>query len=93
VANSTAFSLSMGSAPGRPMQTGTDVGIGLSAELVGATAEDLGGGEQLDVHFKPDHGLIFGQDFWRESGSGAHSQILARLTKPGRHGAKRYNPH
>ena len=38
-----------------------DIGIGRGAEVVGAAAEGLGRGEQLDVHFEPDDGLVFGQ--------------------------------
>ena len=42
-----------------------DVGVGRRAEMIGATAEGLGSGEQLHVDFESDDGLVLGQDFGR----------------------------
>ena len=72
VANSTALALSTGSAPGRPRQTGQMLVFGAEPKLVGATAEGLGGGEQLHVDFESDDGLVLGQDFRRQTSSGGH---------------------
>ena len=47
-----------------------DVGVGGRAELIGATAEGLGGGEQLHVHLEAYDGLVLGHDFRRKSGGG-----------------------
>ena len=41
---------------------GADIGVGSGAELVGATAECLGGGEQLDVDLESYDGLVLGQN-------------------------------
>jgi len=40
-----------------------DVGIGLRAEVIGATAKGLGGGEQLHMDLETDDGLVLGQEF------------------------------
>jgi hypothetical protein len=40
-----------------------DVGVGRSAEFVGAAAEGLGLGEELDVDLETDDRLVFGADF------------------------------
>ena len=45
--------------------------------MVGATAEGLGGSEELYVDFESDNGLVLGQDF-RSEGCGGHIGILAR---------------
>ena len=45
-----------------------DVGVGRRAEMIGATAEGLGRGEQLHVDLEADDGLVFGHDFRRKSG-------------------------
>src|SRR5262249_14741463 len=41
----------------KPEAHGTDERVGLGAKTVGAGAEELALGAQLDVHFEPDHGL------------------------------------
>ena len=50
--------LRTGSAPGRPRQTGQTFVFGRRAELVGAAAEGFRLGEELDVDFEPDDGLV-----------------------------------
>ena len=45
-----------------------DIGVGSRAELIGATAEGLGRGEQLHVDLEADDWLVFGHDFRRKSG-------------------------
>src|ERR1035441_4128591 len=49
-----------------------DVGVWRGAEVIGAAAEGLGGGEQLHVDFESDDGLVLGQDFRGQTGSGRH---------------------
>ena len=49
-----------------------DVGVGRGAEMIGAAAKGLGGGEQLHVDFESDDGLVLGQDFRGQTGSGRH---------------------
>ena len=48
-----------------------DVGVGRRAEVIGAAAEGLGRGQQLDVNFESDDGLVLGQELGREC-SGGH---------------------
>jgi hypothetical protein len=38
--------------------------------MVDAAAEGLGGGEQLNMNFESNDGLVFGQDFSGECGGG-----------------------
>ena len=57
MASSTACPLSTGSEPGRPSETGSDVGVGLVPEVVRGAREHLGGGGQLGVDLEPDHRL------------------------------------
>ena len=45
-----------------------DIRVGGRAEVVGATAKGLGRGEQLDVDFETNDGLVLGQDFRSERG-------------------------
>ncbi len=45
---------------------GADVSVRRIAEPRGAAAEDLRFGEELDVDFKTDDGLVFRQDFGRD---------------------------
>ena len=50
---------------GQPQADRADVGVRRRAEVIGATAEGLGGGEQLHVDFESDDGLVLGQNFRR----------------------------
>ncbi len=52
----------------QPQAHRADVGVGRRAEVIGATAEGLGGGEQLHVDLEADDGLVLGQDFRRKRG-------------------------
>ena len=63
-----------GQGSGQAEAGGADVGVGLAAVLVHAAAEGFGLGEELHVDFKPDDGLVFGQDFWRDRG-GDHGSL------------------
>jgi hypothetical protein len=51
-----------GQGAGKPEAHRADVGVGLVAEAVPAGAEDLGRGQELDVHLQADHGLEPGED-------------------------------
>ena len=57
---------------GQPEADRADVGVGRGAEVVGAAAEGLGGGQQLHVDFESDDGLVLGQNFRGQTGSGGH---------------------
>ena len=78
VANSTALAFSTGKRPRQPQADRADVGVRRRAEVIGATAKGLGGGEQLHVDFEPDHGLVLGQNIGRERGGRHIELILAR---------------
>ena len=57
-------------------------GVGLGAELVGAAAEHLGGGRQLDVHLQAEHRLV------------AHEHVVVvEQLRPGRMGSARSRSH
>ena len=62
---------------GQPQAHRADVGVGRRAKVVGATAEGLGGGEQLHVDFESDHGLVLGQDFRRQQQRRAYLNFIA----------------
>ncbi len=56
-----------------------DVGVRARAEVVGAAAEGLGRGEELDVDFESDDGFVLGQNVGGKAGCGAHAAFsLAR---------------
>ncbi len=65
---------------GQPQADRADVGVGRRAKMIGATAKSLGRGEQLDVDFESNDGLVLGQDFRSESSG--HIEILARHDFP-----------
>ena len=44
---------------GQSQAYGADVGIRRRAKLCGAAAKNLGLRQKLDVHFQPDHRLVF----------------------------------
>ena len=41
--------------------------LGVAAEAVDAAAEGFGLGEELDVNFESDDGLVFGENLRREA--------------------------
>ena len=47
---------------------GTNIGVGRIAEMSGAGAEDLGRGQELDVHLQPDDRLVLGARGYGNSG-------------------------
>ena len=47
---------------GQPQAHRAHLGVGLGAELVGAPAEHLGRGRQLDVDLHAQHGVVAGDD-------------------------------
>ena len=61
-----------GQGSGQAEASGTDVGIRRGAEAVGAAAECLGLGEELDVDFESDDGFVFRENVGRKADRGAH---------------------
>jgi hypothetical protein len=73
-----AFAVEHRQRAGQAEADGADVGVGLAAVLVDAAAEGLGLGEQLDVDFEADDGLVLGEDF-RRPRCGSWRAGLAKL--------------
>ncbi len=48
--------------PRHPQTDGTNIAVGRRAKTSRASAEDFRAGRELNVHFEPDDGLIFGDD-------------------------------
>ncbi len=67
-----------GQRTGEAEADGADVGVGRRAEFVGAAAEGLGLGEELDVDLEADDGFVFGADFGRERDGGGHGKVQFR---------------
>ena len=59
-----------GERTGQAETDGAGVGVGVAAVAVDAAAERLGIGEELDVDFKADDGLVLVSDLWWEHGRG-----------------------
>src|SRR5580704_7853612 len=53
---------------GKAETDGTSVGVGRVAEARGATAENFGVGQQLDVDFQADDRLVFREQVGRDAG-------------------------
>ncbi len=63
----------------KPQAHRTYIGIGRRAKLGGASAKNLGRGEQLHVDFKPDHRLILRACLHRGLGNSGHNfKIIAK---------------
>ena len=74
-AKSTSLPVEHRKRAGHSEADGTDVGVWLGAEDVGAGAEDLGFGEKLHMHFETDDRFVLGQNVHRIFRRDRHMEI------------------
>ena len=70
-----------GQGSGQAEANGADVGVGRGAEAVGAAAECLGLGEELDVDFESDDGFVFGENVGRKADRAAPVELKFSKTR------------